>query len=120
MEKIWRSIEEKEEQNRNSAAHINQPEKNGESLVELFDDKTLGAHSSRRDFLKLFGFSIASAAIAASCEQPVRKAIPYLIRPEALWMPQVWCPPFDGYLRPLQCAGPLRPRASDGKSEAVM
>ncbi|WP_423129204.1 4Fe-4S dicluster domain-containing protein [Gaoshiqia sp. Z1-71] len=38
--------------------------------------------SSRRDFLKLFGFTVASAAIAASCEQPVQKAIPFLIRPE--------------------------------------
>jgi len=38
--------------------------------------------SSRRDFLKTFGFTIAGAAIAASCERPITKAIPFLIKPE--------------------------------------
>jgi len=37
--------------------------------------------SSRRDFLKMMGFSLAAASLAA-CEAPVRKAIPYLIKPE--------------------------------------
>lgn len=41
-------------------------------------------HTSRRDFLKAFGFTIASAAIATSCEQPVRKAIPLLVQPEGI------------------------------------
>ena len=36
--------------------------------------------SSRRDFLKLMGFSLAAASLAA-CEAPVRKAIPYLNKP---------------------------------------
>ncbi len=40
--------------------------------------------TSRRDFLKAFGFTIASAAVASSCEQPVRKAIPFLIQPESI------------------------------------
>ncbi|HMM12001.1 MAG TPA: TAT-variant-translocated molybdopterin oxidoreductase [Bacteroidales bacterium] len=40
--------------------------------------------TSRRDFLKAFGFTIASAAIASSCEQPVRKAIPLLVQPEGI------------------------------------
>jgi MoCo/4Fe-4S cofactor protein with predicted Tat translocation signal len=35
----------------------------------------------RRDFLKLMGFGIAAATLA-SCETPVRKAIPYLNKPE--------------------------------------
>lgn len=35
---------------------------------------------SRRDFLKLMGFSLAAASLAA-CETPVRKAIPYLNKP---------------------------------------
>lgn len=37
--------------------------------------------SYRRDFLKLMGFGVAAATLAA-CETPVRKAIPYLIKPE--------------------------------------
>jgi len=84
MAKIWRSIEEKEEQKRNPVAHANRQTKSNESLNIFFDEKALNVSSSRRDFLKLFGFSVASAAIAASCEQPVRKAIPYLIRPEKI------------------------------------
>ncbi|RZJ58512.1 MAG: 4Fe-4S dicluster domain-containing protein [Hymenobacter sp.] len=35
----------------------------------------------RRDFLKLMGFGVAAATLA-SCETPVRKAIPYLNKPE--------------------------------------
>ncbi len=38
--------------------------------------------SPRRDFLKYLGFSTAAAAIAASCEVPVKKAIPFANRPE--------------------------------------
>lgn len=40
----------------------------------------LGA--TRRDFLKYLGFSTAAAALAASCETPVRKAIPFVNKPE--------------------------------------
>lgn len=40
------------------------------------------ASTSRRDFLKYLGFSTVAASIAASCEMPVRKAIPYAIKPE--------------------------------------
>jgi MoCo/4Fe-4S cofactor protein with predicted Tat translocation signal len=36
--------------------------------------------SSRRDFLKMMGFSLAAATLAA-CEAPVRKAIPYVNKP---------------------------------------
>ncbi|MBO9570814.1 MAG: TAT-variant-translocated molybdopterin oxidoreductase [Chitinophagaceae bacterium] len=41
---------------------------------------TLGA--TRRDFLKYLGFSTAAAALAASCETPVRKAVPFLNKPQ--------------------------------------
>jgi Fe-S-cluster-containing hydrogenase components 1 len=40
------------------------------------------AGTSRRDFLKYLGFSTVAATVAASCEMPVRKAIPYAIKPE--------------------------------------
>ena len=36
----------------------------------------------RRDFLKYLGFSTAAAAVAASCEVPVKKAIPFTNKPE--------------------------------------
>ncbi|MBL7734117.1 MAG: TAT-variant-translocated molybdopterin oxidoreductase, partial [Chitinophagaceae bacterium] len=37
---------------------------------------------SRRDFLKYLGFSTAAAAIAASCEIPIKKAIPFVNKPQ--------------------------------------
>ncbi|HEY9116762.1 MAG TPA: TAT-variant-translocated molybdopterin oxidoreductase, partial [Roseivirga sp.] len=39
-----------------------------------------GESNNRRDFLKLMGFGVAAATLAA-CEAPVRKAIPYLNKP---------------------------------------
>ena len=44
-----------------------------EDISEIMDAKT-----PRRDFLKYVGFSTAAAALAASCEVPVRKSVPFL------------------------------------------
>src|SRR5215207_7478218 len=50
---------------------------------EDLDGKGLmDAKTPRRDFLKYLGFSTAAATLAASCKQPVRKAIPFTNRPE--------------------------------------
>src|SRR5688572_8529828 len=38
---------------------------------------------SRRDFLKMMGFGVAAASLAA-CEAPVRHAIPFVTKPEDL------------------------------------
>ena len=51
-------------------------------LEELDGKGLLDAKTPRRDFLKYLGFSTAAAAIAASCEIPVRKSVPYLNRPD--------------------------------------
>ncbi|MFT4062126.1 MAG: TAT-variant-translocated molybdopterin oxidoreductase [Edaphocola sp.] len=45
--------------------------------------KLLEANTPRRDFLKFLGFSTLAATVAASCEMPVRKAIPYAFKPDA-------------------------------------
>ncbi|MCH8316925.1 MAG: TAT-variant-translocated molybdopterin oxidoreductase [Bacteroidetes bacterium] len=39
--------------------------------------------SNRRDFLKMVGFSVAAASLVA-CEIPIKKAIPYLNKPEEI------------------------------------
>ena len=46
------------------------------------DGSLLDATTPRRDFLKYVGFSTAAAAIAAGCEVPVTKAVPYVNKPE--------------------------------------
>lgn len=43
-----------------------------------------GTQSNRRDFLKYVGFSVGAAAVAASCETPIRRAIPYVVKPDAI------------------------------------
>jgi len=58
-----------------------------EFAEEIPLDKFLGESSlentstPRRDFLKFLGFSVTAASLAA-CETPVRKVIPYVVKPE--------------------------------------
>jgi molybdopterin-containing oxidoreductase family iron-sulfur binding subunit len=47
-------------------------------------ESLLNATTPRRDFLKYLGFTTAAATIAASCEIPVKKAIPYVNKPEEI------------------------------------
>ncbi|HPH84933.1 MAG TPA: TAT-variant-translocated molybdopterin oxidoreductase [Ferruginibacter sp.] len=51
-------------------------------LEDMADEGLLEGKTARRDFLKYLGFSTAAAALAASCEMPVRKAVPYLQKPD--------------------------------------
>lgn len=54
-----------------------------EDLPFEADDKgLLNAKAPRRDFLKYLGFSTAAATVAASCEMPVKKAIPFTNKPD--------------------------------------
>ncbi|MFN8208286.1 MAG: TAT-variant-translocated molybdopterin oxidoreductase [Bacteroidales bacterium] len=81
MDKYWKSIEQytgKEEEHHSEL--MNAEEKN--YALDLVQGKASAVPSSRRDFLKLAGFSLTAAVAAASCERPVQKAIPYLIKPE--------------------------------------
>ncbi|MEX0986196.1 MAG: 4Fe-4S dicluster domain-containing protein [Bacteroidales bacterium] len=78
--KYWKDIDDF----KNNDQHITEPVNSHEedfSLFDLIEDKST---ASRRDFLKIFGFSIASASVLSSCEKPVTKAIPYLIQPETV------------------------------------
>ena len=50
--------------------------------LEELDESIFDAKTPRRDFLKYIGFSTAAAALAASCEVPVRKAVPFLNKPD--------------------------------------
>lgn len=49
---------------------------------ELGNENVFNAKTPRRDFLKYMGFSTAAAAVAASCEMPVHKSIPFLHKPD--------------------------------------
>ena len=84
MEKrYWKGVEEL----RNDAEFVRL--KNNEFFEELPVDEVLGQKADekdatpRRDFLKFMGFGVAAASLAA-CEAPVRKTIPYLVKPDEI------------------------------------
>lgn len=81
QKKYWKGLEELNE----SPAFIKARDK--EFAKEVPIEEFLGKESittsntSRRDFLKYLGFTVAAASLAA-CESPVVKTIPYVIKPE--------------------------------------
>ncbi len=85
MKKYWKSVEELNE-NSSIVAKLEEKEFVSEIATDEFlgDKETLEESStSRRDFLKYVGFSTAAASLAA-CEGPVRKSIPYVVKPEEI------------------------------------
>ncbi|MBN7812275.1 TAT-variant-translocated molybdopterin oxidoreductase [Algoriphagus sp. H41] len=69
----WKGLE----QLSNDAEFVKHADK---EFAELPTTLSEDGNSSRRDFLKVMGFSLAAATLAA-CEAPVRKAIPYVNKP---------------------------------------
>ncbi|HEO66071.1 MAG TPA: 4Fe-4S dicluster domain-containing protein [Spirochaetes bacterium] len=54
------------------------------TLERLLSEEKTGGSTSRRGFLKAMGFGIGTVSLAACSKAPVRKAIPYLFKPEEL------------------------------------
>ena len=48
---------------------------------QLTNQNGLETGASRRDFLKYLGFGLGAATLAAGCDIPVRRAIPYVRLP---------------------------------------
>ncbi len=47
----------------------------------LTEEKSLDLATSRRDFLKYLGFGVGAATVAAGCDIPLKRAIPYVNKP---------------------------------------
>ena len=78
--KYWQNFGEL---NQSDAYQVKLNDEFSEELPFESDDKGLfDAKTPRRDFLKYLGFSTAAAALAASCETPIKKAIPFVNKPE--------------------------------------
>jgi molybdopterin-containing oxidoreductase family iron-sulfur binding subunit len=83
--KYWKSVEELKENN----PLVSELQSN-EFVSDIATDEFLGdketlesSSTSRRDFLKYVGFTTAAASLAA-CDGPVRKSIPYLVKPDEI------------------------------------
>ncbi len=80
--KYWQSFGELKDSNAYQSAAKDEFQE--DLPVEDADTGFLSGKTPRRDFLKYLGFSTAAAAIAAGCEMPVKKAIPFVNKPEDL------------------------------------
>lgn len=75
--RYWKGLEEL----RNDPEFVKYADKEFPEYLPISESKKNGeSGSSRRDFLKMMGFGISAATLAA-CEAPVRKAIPYVVKP---------------------------------------
>ncbi len=54
------------------------------TLTDALQTENNGFAANRRDFLKYLGFGLGAATIAASCEIPVKRAIPYVTKPDTI------------------------------------
>ncbi len=56
------------------------------SLIEALGEEEVAEDlgGDRRDFLKLLGFGLGAATMAAGCDIPVKRAIPYVVKPEEI------------------------------------
>jgi len=83
QKKYWQSFGEK---NQSTAYNQDVKDEFKEELPFVADESKgfLETAAPRRDFLKYVGFSTAAAAVAASCEMPIKKAIPFANKPEDL------------------------------------
>jgi len=75
MKKYWKSLEQID----SKTLTVAESEFSTEGIPE--DEIKSKSFTSRRDFLKILGFGVGYATLAASCEMPVNKAIPFLNKP---------------------------------------
>ncbi|GAA4468515.1 TAT-variant-translocated molybdopterin oxidoreductase [Nibrella saemangeumensis] len=77
--RYWRGLEElRNDEDFVKNAYQEFPSAPTNDLENIVD----GTGTHRRDFLKVLGFGMAAVSLAACREAPVRKAIPYLNKPE--------------------------------------
>lgn len=81
--KYWQNFGEKNDSEAYKASVKDEFPKEKEQQIPFDESKgLLSSVTPRRDFLKYLGFSTAAAAVAASCETPINKSIPFANKPE--------------------------------------
>ena len=82
--KYWKGYDEKKETASFVKSKHNEFPQDIPVLKEIKNVVSEATSGNRRDFLKMLGFSLGAATIAASCEIPIKKAIPYIHKPEEI------------------------------------
>lgn len=83
QKKYWRSVDELS----NSPAFVEEASKEFAQEIpveEMLNEESMGLEANRRDFLKIFGFSLTAATLAACTKTPVKKAVPFVAQPEEI------------------------------------
>lgn len=81
--KYWQNFGEKNDSEAYKATVKDEFQNSNDPQIPFDESKgLLDAVTPRRDFLKYLGFSTAAAAVAASCQTPVEKSIPFANKPE--------------------------------------
>lgn len=80
----WKGLEEKNQLISFTESESKEFAENLPVVGSAVDAISTKGNTNRRDFLKMLGFSVTAATIAASCEIPVRKSIPYAWKPEEI------------------------------------
>lgn len=83
QKKYWRSVDELS----NSPAFVEEASKEFAQEIpveEMLNEESMGLEANRRDFLKIFGFSLTAATLAACTQTPVKKAVPFVAQPEEI------------------------------------
>ena len=80
MRKYWRSLEEVITGPVDRDKEI-QESADKENILGLLEGIPFKMGASRRDFLKIMSYSVASAALLAACKKPIQHAIPFLVQP---------------------------------------
>lgn len=83
QKKYWRSLDELN-QTPEFTAEASKEFAEEIPVDELLSSDSLGLEANRRDFLKIFGFSLTAATLAACNKAPVKKAVPFVAHPEEM------------------------------------
>ncbi len=82
--KYWRSLDELEQTPafREQAGKEFPTDMAIDEVMSQASEENMSFQSNRRDFLKVMGFGMTAATLAACAEGPVKKAIPYVNKPD--------------------------------------
>jgi Fe-S-cluster-containing dehydrogenase component/anaerobic selenocysteine-containing dehydrogenase len=80
--KYWKTLNEMGLPADQPAEVVSQNQESG--ILSMLSDDLTEKSASRRNFLKWCGISFVTATVVSACENPVKKAIPYIIQPEQL------------------------------------